>query len=58
MKILFSNRMLKLESNGNSSKVTSKNIKLAMIQYIRSTILAIPPLPSLKEIEEIAQKKR
>lgn len=50
--------MLKLESNGNSSKVTSKNIKLAMIQYIRSTILAIPPLPSLKEIEEIAQKKR
>jgi len=50
--------MLKLDNNANSSKVSSKNIKLAMIQYVRSTVLAIPPLPSLKEIEEIAQKKR
>lgn len=50
--------MLKLESNENSAKVTSKNIKLAMVQYVRSTVLAIPALPTLKEIEEIAQKKR
>lgn len=49
---------MKLENETNSSKVTSKNIKLAMIQYVRSTVLAIPALPALKEIEDIAQKKR
>lgn len=47
-----------MENNTNSSKVTSKNIKLAMIQYVRSMVLAIPTLPSLQEIEEIAKKKR
>lgn len=57
-KFIFSNRMLKLENDTNSSKVTCKNIKLAMIQYVRTTVLAIPALPSLKEIEDIAQKKR
>lgn len=56
--LLFSNRILKMESVSNSSKVTSKNIKLAMIQYVRSTVLSIPALPSMKEIEVIAQKKR
>lgn len=29
-----------------------------MIQYVQSNVVAIPALPSLKEIEEIAQKKR
>jgi hypothetical protein len=47
-----------MESVSNSSKVISKNIKLAMIQYVRSTVIAIPALPSIKEIEDIAQKKR
>jgi len=52
----LSNRILKLENNTNSSKVSSKNIRLAMIQYVQSTVVAIPALPSLKEIEEIAKK--
>lgn len=47
-----------MESDSNSSKAASKNIKLAMVQYVRSTVLAIPALPSLKEIEEISKKKR
>lgn len=47
-----------MENDTNSSKVSSKNIKQAMYQYVRTTALAIPPLPSLKEIEDIAQKKR
>lgn len=55
---MFSNRILKVENDTNSSKVSSKNIKQAMHQYVRSTALSIPVLPSLKEIEEIAQKKR
>ncbi|XP_001951022.1 rabenosyn-5 [Acyrthosiphon pisum] len=54
----LSNRILKLENDTNSSKVTTKNIRLAMIQCVQSTVLAIPALPSLKEIEEIAQRKR
>jgi len=55
---LSSNRILKLENGTNSSKVTTKNIRLAMIQCVQFTVLAIPALPSLKEIEEIAQRKR
>ncbi|VVC25493.1 Hypothetical protein CINCED_3A023657 [Cinara cedri] len=54
----LSNRILKMENNSNSSKTTSKNIKLAMIHYVRSTVLAIPALPSHQEIEEIAKRKR
>lgn len=49
---------MKLENSTNSSKVTTKNIRLAMIQCVQSTVLSIPALPSIKEIEEIAQKKR
>ncbi|XP_050424363.1 rabenosyn-5 [Adelges cooleyi] len=54
----LSNRILKLENDNQSTKVVTKNIKLAMIQYVRTTVLAIPALPTLQEIEEIAKKKR
>ncbi|XP_050540687.1 rabenosyn-5 isoform X1 [Daktulosphaira vitifoliae] len=55
---VISNRILKLDTDSQSSKVTSKNIKLAMVQYIRTTVLSIPALPSLQQVEEIAKKKR
>lgn len=56
--MFISNKILKLDNNTNLSKVTSKNIKMAMVQFVRTTVLAVPAVPTLKEIEEIAKKKR